>query len=117
MDKKQLENIVNASYKDGELNEEFVLSIIDKLNRQELKAYIKVLRKREDKNRVVVTLPFAPEEKEKKMFEKIFAGKKVVFETKPQILIGTRVVNNDIVYDFNLQDSLRKIVSYVSKYD
>lgn len=117
MDKKQLENIVETSYQDVLLNEEFVLSIIDNLNRRELKAYIKALRKRENKNRVVVTLPFAPEETEKEMFEKIFAGKRVVFETKSQILIGTRVVNNDIVYDFNLEETLKKIVSYVSKYD
>lgn len=117
MNKNQLENLVTLSYTGDYLDEKTVLAVADRLKRGSLKRYIKELRKRENKNRVVVTLPIKPDEKDKKRFHEIFTGKKILFNADQSLLMGVQITNDDIIYNLNLKDALEKIVSHVSRYD
>ncbi|MDO8639906.1 MAG: hypothetical protein Q7R53_03180 [bacterium] len=117
MSNDQLENLVTLSYTGDSLNEEAVLAVADRLKRGSLKRYIKELRMRENKNRVIVTLPFQPDENDKKRFGDIFAGKNILFRIDQSLLMGVQIIDNDIVYNLNLKDSLERVVSHVSKYD
>ncbi|MDO8460827.1 MAG: hypothetical protein Q7S38_00110 [bacterium] len=117
MNNDQLENLVTLSYTGDSLDEKTVLAVASRLKRESLKRYIKELRMRENKNRVIVTLPFQPDEKDKKRFGDIFAGKKILFNIDQSLLMGIQIINSDIIYNLNLKDSLERVVSHVSKYD
>ncbi len=117
MNNDQLENLANLSYTGDSLDEKTVSAVADRLKRGNLKRYIKELRMRENKNRVIVTLPFQPDENDKKRFGDIFAGKNILFNIDQSLLMGVQIINNDIIYNLNLKDSLERIVSHVSEYD
>jgi len=112
-----LQNLVDLSYAGDSLDEKTVLAVADRLKRGNLKRYVKELRKRENKNRVVVTLPFQPDENDKKRFGDIFAGKRILFNIDESLLMGVQIINNDIIYNLNLKDSLERVVSHASEYD
>lgn len=117
MNKNQLENLVTLSYTGDSLDEKTVLAVADKLKRKDLKRYIKELRRSEAKNSVIITLPFQADEGDRKRFEDIFTGKRILFNVDQSLLMGVSIINNDIIYNLSLKDALEKVVSYMSKYD
>lgn len=109
MTKKQLKNLVLASYEKNSLNSETVQKIAENLSRNDLKKYINALKINEKKSSVVIVSPETPDTKTVDLFSKIYKNKNVVFETDPSLLLGIKIINNDLIYNMNLKNRLESL--------
>jgi F0F1-type ATP synthase delta subunit len=51
----------------------------------------------------------------KKTLSEQFAGKDIVFNVEPELLLGLRITDNDIVYDMNLKRTLDALEDYIEQ--
>lgn len=83
------------------------------LKKNELREYIKHLKTQISANKVRVLVPNLEkidEIKIKKHFSKFFPDKKIFIEQNPELLLGIKVIDNDIIYDFNLKNSFDNMI-------
>jgi F0F1-type ATP synthase delta subunit len=112
--KKQLEELVKASYQDGKLDEVTVKKIADKLNRHMLKLYISLIKREEKKKIVFVTTPKPLSGKDRQKLTALFPKKKIVEEIDPSMIGGIKIVENDEAFDMDLNRTFRDIIRFVS---
>ena len=118
MNKKILKELISESYTKNEVDLIKVMRIADILSRSELKQYIQALKDTENNMSVTLTIPDGMEDLELEQFKDIFPNKKLSIEKDPTLILGVRVTDNDMVYEFNLRNTLEKMVKYVEeKYD
>ncbi len=115
MDKKLLQKLVETSYTNGKLDAQKANAIADKLDRSNLKEYIKGLKEKERKVTVVVDIPSNNQESYKQELTRLFPDKKIIMRTDPSLILGIRITDNDTVYDLNLQSTLSKMSAYVEE--
>lgn len=107
--KKQLKQLVQASYTKDTLDSAKVEKIAKLLSRHDLKEYIRLLKLSEKSRTISLVLPTA-KIYNKSDFQGVFGSKKVVVEEDPSLLLGMKVVDNDLVYDLSLKNRLNKFV-------
>lgn len=117
MKKKPIDELVHFSYVDGMLDRQKVEQIADLLKRHDLKEYITALKKYERQNTIIVSLPSMPEEKEQKKLQTLFPKKRIIYIIDPSLLMGMKVVDNDIIYNETLKNKLEELVDHLSHYD
>lgn len=118
MTKKRIKQLVLESYKNDELNEKHVLLIAQSLQRKDLKEYINQLKKSEQKRNVQVLLPQESFKGEEAILKSMFPNKKVKLEIDPTLLLGVKIINNDIISEFNLKNTLEKLKAHIlEQYD
>ena len=110
MNKKKIKELVLASYK---IDEEKIKKIAPLLNRSDLKKYIGGLKTMESKKNVIVTTPFTNVKQE--MLENLFPNKRIVYKKDPSLIVGLKIQDDDIVYDFNLKNTLNNLISYIKQ--
>lgn len=115
MNKRILKELISESYTRDELDPTKVMKIADVLNRSELKQYIQALKDTENKISVTLTIPDGMEDLELEQFKDIFQNKKIFIEKDPSLLLGVKITDNDMVYEFNLRNTLEKMVKYVEE--
>ncbi len=115
MTKKQIKQLVQESYMDDQLNEKKVLLIAQSLSRHDLKQYIKDLRKLEKQRNVVVLLPQESLKEEEQTLQDLFPDKHLKFKIDPSLILGVKIVNNDIISEFNLKNTLEKLKEHLIK--
>lgn len=115
--KKQLDELVQASYKDGKLDEATAKKIADKLNRHILKQYINLLKHEEKKKMVFVTTPKPLSAKDREKLKALFPKKKVVEQIDPAMITGIKVVENDESYEMDLNRTFHDIIRFISTHD
>lgn len=116
MQKKLLLSLVEYSYTKDKLNEERVLKIAQSLSRKDLKLYIRVLKLSEQSKKVYIAIAKKSVYNEgDKLFKGIFEGKDIIFQEDPSLLLGVRIVDNDIVYDFSLKERLETIAQEIDE--
>ncbi len=114
MKKVILKQLVDASYsKQGILLQNKVFDIADHLKRKDLKSYIKALKMKEAKTTVLIETT-----SKKKQFigtttHKLFPNKKIRYIYSPNLLLGIKVTNNDIVYEANLAHSFNALLTSI----
>ena len=113
MNSKKIEKLVLASYSDSFLNQKKVNKISTLLSKSDFKKYINGLRLTEKKKSLIVSSPI--KNSDLKKFEKLFPNKKIIFKKDPKLMLGVRIVDNDIVYEFTLKNSLDKILNYIEQ--
>lgn len=113
MDFKKINNLVTASYKNSNLDEKKVSKIASLISKSDLKKYINGLKLAESKKSLIVSSP--TNDQDLKKFKRLFPHKKIVFQKDPSLMLGVRVVDNDLVYDFTLKNSLDKIINYIEQ--
>ncbi len=113
MNSKKIDKLVVASYKDNYLEQKKVNKIASLISKADLKKYINGLKLKELKKSLIVSSPFNNHDFKK--FEKLFPHKKIIFKKDPSLMLGVRVVDNDLVYEFTLKNSLDKILSYIEQ--
>lgn len=113
MTKKIIKQLVMASYKKGNLDEKMVSEIAKKLNRTQLKRYIKGLKDFENKNSVTITLAKNPTQQEKRQLETLYPNKKILYNIDESLILGMRIENYDNVYEMNLQNTLSSLLSHI----
>lgn len=114
MDKRLLSQLVFESYTNGILDEERIAAIADRLNRRQLKEYIKALKHEENKKSVEVTVPAPVDDDQIEMLGKIFPDKNIIYKNDPSLLSGIKVKNNDMIYDQSLKSILDKLVDHAA---
>lgn len=117
MNKKLLKQLVLISYKNGTLDKVTVSRIADKLDRAELKQYIKSLKNAEKLRNVYVENPFGLQKDEIVELKNIFQDKNIVDKNNPELIIGTRIIYNDDIFEMSLKSSLDSIVEKIENYD
>jgi F0F1-type ATP synthase delta subunit len=117
MDKKNLEKLVQESYKDGKLDKETVDYISDRLTRNKLKQYINLLKEEERKKIIFVTTPKPLSADDKKKISELFPKKTIVENIDPKMISGIKLVENDEEYEFNLNQTFHDIIRFVSSND
>lgn len=118
MIKKQIKQLAKASFTRGNIDSKKALRVARMLKRGELREYIKYLKTQISANKVRVLVPDLgkiDETKIKKHFSKFFPDKKIFVEQNPELLLGIKVIDNDIIYDFNLKDSFENMNGYLKE--
>lgn len=113
MTKKQLDQLVEYSYEERSLDQETVMGIAKHLSREDLKKYIKALKRQDSQQTVYVTEAFSSPEKTRKMLTDLFPEKTVMYDTDRKLLLGTRIVTDDVVFELSLKNTLDKLVEHV----
>lgn len=109
MKRKAIKKLAEESYLNGNLDKERVYKVKKALKREFLKTYIKDLKTIEAKKTVNITVPDEKGLQEKKrIFSKIYPGKRIVFSLDPDLLTGIRIQEFDNVYELSLEDMLEK---------
>ncbi len=116
MTKKLLKQLVQISYEGNKLDQTKVDNIAHLLNRKDLRKYIKVLKAREKELTVELAIPNGTNDAEYiKRFQPLFADKKIRVTKDPNLLLGARITDNDIVYDLSLQSSMNQLQNFVEE--
>ncbi|MBU2632773.1 F0F1 ATP synthase subunit delta [Patescibacteria group bacterium] len=114
---KKIQTLVTKSYTQGELDREKANRIATNLSRGELKNYIRGLKDYENERTVTVVIPsnkLINENEVKEQFEKAFFGKRVVIKTNPDLIVGIKIINNDLIYELSLKNTLDSLKEYLS---
>ena len=115
--KKKLQNLVELSYKNGNLDQETVALIASKLSRRELKQFIRLLIQEENKKQVFVTASTELDKASREKIQHLFPDKKVVSTVDPSMISGIKVVENDVEFEINLNRRFHDIIQFLSKND
>ncbi len=117
---KQIKDLALQSYTKEALDQKKVNRIAKVLKRSDLKAYIKVLKRLEKEKTVTVILPKIKVNQNDldKQFKLAFPNKKINYQADENLIVGVKIINNDLIYEFNLRDTLKRINSYIiERYD
>lgn len=115
MTNKKIKQLASLSYLNNNLNQKTVKKISSKLDRKELKKYIKILKMLEKKKIVYITLPTSSVDKQmRKNLIEIFKGKKIIFKVDKNLIAGIKIVDFDNVYDFSLSSKLNNIIADIN---
>jgi len=112
--KKQIEELVEASYKDGKMDEATIKQIADKLNRNMLKMYISLLKQEERKRIIFVTTPKPLSEKDREKIKSLFSKKKIIEEIDPAMIGGIKVIENDEAFEMDINRTFHDIIRFVN---
>lgn len=113
MNSKKIDKLVAASYKNDCLDQKKVSKIASLISKSDLKKYINGLKLIEKKKNLIISSPI--DNRNLKEFEDLFPHKKIIFKKDPSLMLGVSVIDNDIVYEFTLKNSLDKIISYIEQ--
>ncbi len=116
MTKRLLQQLVLASYQKEKLNPQRVDEITNRLDRKDIKAYLRALKLMEQQKKLFVAMPkTSVYNTSKKDLEKLFPKKEIVFTEDPSLLLGVTLVDNDMVYEMNLRDQLETVLDEVDQ--
>jgi F0F1-type ATP synthase delta subunit len=116
MTKKIIKKLALSSYSGKKLDSIKVNKIVKLLNRSELKIYIKTLKNYENMRTVTIVTPILTgKDNLIKDIKSMFAGKKILLKQDKTLIAGVRIIDNDTIYDFNVQNNLENLVSYISQ--
>ncbi len=113
---KEIKKLAEQSFTNGNLDLKTIKRIIALLNKKQLKIYIKFLKKMENERLVWVFTPMDKvENKTTGKIKSVFPNKKIEYVKDPSLIVGLRVIDNDMVYEFNLKDSLDNLITYLKQ--
>lgn len=115
MQRKLLLQLVKESYEGKDLNPQFVTKAAEMLSRQDLKQYIKTLKKHEAKNQVTITLANTPKKNIEEVFASIYPNKKITYIFDSSLGAGIRIQEPDYEFEISLKQILEGIVAHVSQ--
>ena len=80
-----------------------------------IKKYINELKNYGTKNTVFVETPFSCKNE---ALETLFPDKKIVRRIDPSLMVGVKIIENDMLYELNLKNTLEKLISQIeNSYD
>lgn len=114
---KKLKNLVKESYKNGQIGEETVQYIADRLSRSDLKQYISLLKQEEAKHEVLVTSAEKLSSEDIGKIQKLYPGMNVISSIDKSMISGVRIVENNKEYEINLNRTFHDIIGFLSTHD
>lgn len=118
MAKKQIKKLALASYTGNVLDFKKTKKISGLLTRADLKQYIKELKLLENQKNVKILIPSVKKNVNKdivRRFKKVFSGKNVIIEEDPSLILGVKIIDNDLIYDLSLRNTLDSLNTYINK--
>jgi hypothetical protein len=116
MNRKIIKKLALESYTKDKLDFKKVDRIVKHLGRSDLKLYIKAIKNYEGSRTVTLLLPSISDKISfVKEIEKLFPNKKIIIKIDESLIAGIRIIDSDNVYDFNIQNTLENLVSYVNQ--
>ena len=113
---REIKKLAEQSFTNGDLDVKIIKRTIALLGKKQLKVYIKFLKKLENERLVWVFTPVDKvEDKITGRIKSMFPNKKIEYVTDPSLIAGLRVVDNDMVYEFNLKDSLDNLITHLKQ--
>lgn len=113
---RNIKKLAEQSFTKGNLDTKKIKRITSLLSKKKLKAYINFLKKLEDERLIRVFTPMDKvEDKITRRIRNIFPNKKIEYLKDPDLIAGLRIIDNDVVYEFNLKDSLDNIITYLKR--
>lgn len=117
MNKKLLKQLLAISYKNGQLDNQIIAKIADKLDRNQLKQYIKALKNAEKLKNVYIQTPFGDKRKIINDFKNVFSGKNIIHLKNSSLIVGAKINYNDDIFEISLKNNLDQILKNVEDYD
>jgi len=114
---KKLKSLAALSYENGQLDPQTVDLISSKINRRELKEYIRYLKQIENAKQVMVTVPKQLENKDKEMIRHLFPDKTIVYINDPSMISGIKITSGDVEYEISMNQIFHDIINHISRYD
>ena len=116
MTKKQIRKLVKASYNKNSLDVKLVNRIVKKLNRTELKTYIKLIKLKEQAKTVtLIASKLTDKESLKKEMGKLFPEKSILFKEDASLIGGIKIIDNDLIYEANIKNSLENLTTFINR--
>lgn len=115
MNKKKINQLAIISFEKNKINTETVEKITGKLNNKDFREYIKALKRVIAKTNVYVESATELSSQDKKSFEELFKNKSLVFRVNPELILGVRIIEDDMVYNLNIENSIIQIKDYLDK--
>lgn len=118
MNKVTLRKLAIASYEKNELSWKKISKIIMHLKKTELKHYIKLLKLLEKQKTISIVLPKTSSKQKNnivKKFKKIYTGKKIDVLENDELIFGIKIIDNDLIYEYNLNHTLNNIREQIIK--
>lgn len=113
MNKKKIDKLALSSYTNNLLDKSRVNRIAALISKSDLKKYINGLKLIEKKKTLIISVPFI--DQDVTQFKKLFPNKKIILKKDPSLMLGIKIADNDVVYEFTLKNYLDKIVSYIEQ--
>lgn len=112
MTKRQVKLLAKSSFLKNKLDSKRVLRISARMKRRELREYVRAIKAIEAENRITIFVPSLSQFKKSDIAEltKLYKGKEIIYKEDPTLMVGIKILNNDLVSDFNLKNSLENIV-------
>lgn len=109
---KQIKLLAIKSFTRNELDPKKVKLFSSNMKRKDLRNYIREIKTIDDKNKVTFVAPALKNFKKTDVSAllKHYKGKKIMYQEDPGLLVGIKVIDNDLIYDFNLKNSLENLV-------
>ncbi len=107
MNKKQISQLVQVSYTKDKLDDKRVSKIATLLSRADLKLYVRGLKLAEKSRTISLVLP------DGRLYNKALLGKtkkSVVVVEDTSLLLGAKIIDNDMIYDISLKNSLDEFI-------
>lgn len=114
---KKLKELAKQSYKNGKLDQEAVKYIADRLSRNDLKEYIRLLKQEEMKSQVFVTSAEKLSKEDLAKIQKLYPGMEINHSIDKSMLSGVRIVENNKEYEINLNRTFHDIIGFLSTND
>ena len=116
MTTREIKKLAAQSFTNWDLDVKKIKRTMSLLNKKQLKTYIKFLKKLENERLVYLFTPMdRVDDKTSSKIKSMFPGKKVEYIKDPNLIVGIKIVDNDMVYEFNLKDSLDNIITYLKQ--
>ena len=117
MTNRDVKTLAIESYTRGEIDRKKVHKIAKLLSRPYLRIYLKELKNIEAKKTVRVMVPdkkMVGADTLKKLMHS-FPKKRVVLEEDPQLILGVKIIDNDLIYQLNLKNSLESLSQHLAE--
>jgi F0F1-type ATP synthase delta subunit len=114
MESKYIKKLAIASYSKEKLDLNRVNKITKYLSRSDLKEYIRHLKNLEKQKTVYVYLSKINKQN-KNEFDKMFKDKKVILLEDKSLIAGFKILDNDNVYEQNIQNNIKNIINYIGQ--
>jgi hypothetical protein len=113
MNSKKINTLIKLSYKNDDLDQSKVNKIISLLSKSDFKKYLNGLKLTEKKRNLFISSPINNQDINK--FRTLFPNKRIILKKDPSLMLGVQVIDNDIVYEFTLKNSLDKMLNYIEQ--
>src|SRR5579859_62923 len=116
MKKKDIKKLALLSFTQENINPKKVKKLVSLMTRKELRQYVKFLNLIDSERKIKIFVPSLENIKSgelTKSISKIFPNKRVLLEEDPNLLLGVRILNKDILYDYNLKNTFIEMKEFI----